>query len=269
MDSYNKILDEETLKSDLESLSNAQDLACKINDLLSKIDYSSYSTQQREELLYTLEFISLIDTDVEFFDIGPNPPDLILKQGNSIIGLEVTTIVNERMVYQSASVIDLLQRVEKVYSSQYPTHLYNLLVKVKVLNFRKRDKEWIVKKIVGEIYNYLEGNDACLEYLSEINITEKHARRFRLFHLFDADYEHTVPDGEVRISVLIKEMKLSSYQNKYDQNWLLLVLPSIYDFSASYTLPEKDDKQLSTIIDSAFDKIFIMGRNRVLYLRNN
>lgn len=269
MDLYNKILDEETLKSAMESFSNAQALGCIIMDSLSKIDYSSYCTQQREELLYTLEFISLMDTDVEFFDIGPNPPDLILKQGNSIIGLEVTTIVNERMAYQSASVIDLLQRVEKVYTSQYPTHLYNLLVKVKVLNFRKRDKELIVKKIVGEIYNYLEGNDACLEYLSEINIMEQHVKRLRIFPLFDADYEHTVQDREVRISVLIKEMKLSKYQNKYDQNWLLLVLPSFCDFSASYTLPEKYDSQLSTITDSAFDKIFIMGRNRLLYLKNN
>jgi len=267
MDSYNKILNEDTFKSTMESFSNAQALGCIIKDSLSKIDYSSYSTQQREELFYTLEFISIMDTDVEFLDIGPNPPDMILKQGNSIIGLEVTTIVNAKMAYQSASVIDLLQRVEKIYSSQYPTHLYNLLVKVKVRNFRKRDKELIVNKIVGEIYNYLEGSDACLEYLSEINITEKHARRFRLFHLFDADYEHTVPDREVRISVLIKEKKLSNYQNKYDQNWLLLVLPSIYDFSASYTLPEKDDQQLSIITDSAFDKIFIMGRNRLLCLK--
>ncbi len=257
-------------RDNLKKMEEANCLNNKIDTVLSNLnmDLNSLDNHKRSMLYTATRFIHLLNSDLKIHSLNPDSYGVVLKRGEDIYSLEIHEITNKNKIEYSASILNLLREVEIDYVNNYPGHLYHIYIKLNIVSFQRSQKKEMKDGIINEINAAVNSVEVENRHLKEISILPLAVKKFRIFYLFDQDYESSITTAIIKETIKNEERRLSkSSRRKFKEYRLLLVLSPEYNPEAVNTQKHKINTDILHTCPSFFDKIYILSRDNLLFLK--
>ncbi|WP_264510472.1 hypothetical protein [Flavobacterium sp. N1719] len=188
-------------------------------------------------------------------------PDFILFDGTYKIGLEHQIIVDFESKEREGFFENIFELVEKDLNDD--VELLNFLAGcyiVPFVNFKLKDKEYLVETIKKVIKEYVINNNFIENPIIEHIYVQPHSQK-NIYPNFGGWWQKKISLEIIENSIKKKNDKIAAYKEReLDTHWLLLVIGGLGESSFEM------DKTLELKIETEFDKVFVLEDfNNVLY----
>lgn len=216
--------------------------------------------QKINELIAFAKYIIKSNSDIKIMDC-PIRPDFIINEDNKPegIGVEVTEIVDHRVVNKFGFMRNVLSKVMHNLTNEYPDFKGAINVYFNPDEFSFKNKKEIIAECTEMIKTVINGDGGELKYLKLIGI-EKENRL--LIEINESYYRKDLPVALVNDAVNRKEKLVAKY--KAEAN-----LEKVYLFIAIEGASEMSDYEIDKLQytnTSSFDKIILFNSFKGKYL---
>lgn len=214
--------------------------------------------EEERHLIKFFKYQNIPKGAYDFHPCGKNhPPDAQARVGNYLISIEHTRLAKQQQKEHSALRKRILDECKRL--CDWKRYSVQILFKPGVLHYP------MVSSLAGEISDIVNSYSASISQ-DRVRIEGGNViLSVRTSHEFERDKWKFVEDtlgwvsqtnGPFVERISAKEKHLPTYQNRYDERWLLIC----YDRCKAHGFFELD---FEAPVETSFDKIFVMSESSV------